>query len=433
MSSNTWKTFSTSFLPSGFIFIAALGFLRPQGLPTWLHQPIAAMPYIILVFGLIFGWYFSHIRMILSLLALTLTDRALFLFPMTGSDPNAFSHTIFSTSAFLLPLNLLAFSLLKDDSTSTIRGAIRLLAVLVQPFLVLWLCQPEQQDIAAIFRLNYLSGIPTNWTPIPQAAVLVYVVAGLMHLMRFVLRRDPFDGGSMWALAAVFFAFHGQQFGWQPTNFFSTAGLILFVTLIQSSYQRTYRDDLTGIAGRLAYEEAKAQLGKQFAIAVLSIDQLKTHANTMGKSVAEQILKRVAQKVHAACQDGRVFRISGEELTLLFPNHSAVETLAVLEQLRKTVEGTSFYLRGRERVWEDSRGTKQPGRKDQELPVSVSIGVADKAAETATLSLVVKSAYRALYDAKSAGGNVVKRGVVTTESIRRSTGSSGRIVASSEY
>jgi diguanylate cyclase (GGDEF)-like protein len=433
MSSNTWKTFSAFFMPSGFIFIAALGFLRPQGLPTWLHQPIGGLPYIVLVFGLIFGWYFSHIRMILSLLALTLTDRALFLFPMTGSDPNALSHTIFAASAFLLPLNLLAFSLLKVDSISTIRIIIRLLAVVVQPVLVLWLCQPEQQDIAAMFRLTYLSGIPTNWTPIPQAALLVYFVAGLMHLMRFVLRRDPFDGGSVWALAAVFFAFHGQQFGWQPTNFFSTAGLILFVTLIQSSYQRTYRDDLTGIAGRLAYEEATAQLGKQFAIAVLSIDQLKTHANTIGKSVAEQILKRVAQKVHAACQDGRVFRISGEELTLLFPNHSAVETLAALEQLRKTVESTSFYLRGRERIWEDSRGTKQPGRKDQELPVSVSIGVADKAAETATLSLVIKSAYRALYDAKSAGGNVVKRGVVTTEPIRRSTGTSRRIVASSEY
>ncbi|HEX9155033.1 MAG TPA: GGDEF domain-containing protein [Nitrospira sp.] len=433
MSSNAWKTFLALVMPGGFIFIAAIGFLRPQGLPAWLHQPISALPYIVLVFGLIFGWYFSHTRMILSLLALTLTDLALCFFPMAGNDPNPLSQTIFSASAILLPLNLLAFSLLKDDSILTIRGLFRLLAVLVQPFLVLWLCYPEQQEIAATFRQAYLTWVPMNWTPIPQAALLVYLVAGLMQLIRFVVHRDPFDGGSVWALATVFFAFHGQQFGWQATNFFSTAGLILFVALIQSSYQRTYRDDLTGIAGRLAYEEATAQLGKQFAVAVLSIDQLKPYANTLGRSVAKQILKLVAPKVQAACHDGRVFRISGEELTLLFPNHSAVETLAILEQIRKTVEGASLYLRGQERVWEDSRRTKQPGRKDRELPLSVSIGVAEKAAESATLSLVIKSAYRALYDAKLAGGNVVKRGAIVTEPVRRSAGTSGRMVANSKY
>lgn len=433
MPSHLWKTFLALVTPGGFIFIAALGFLRPQGLPTWLHQPIAALPYIVLVFGLIFGWYFSHTRMILSLLVLALTDRALFLFPMTGNDPNPLGHTIFSASAFLLPLNLLAFSLLKDTSISSIRGFIRLLAVLVQPFLVLWLCYPEQQDMADTFRQAYLTWVPVNWTPIPQAALLVYLVAGLMQFIRFVVHRDPFDGGSVWALAAVFFAFHGQQFGWQATNFFSAAGLILFVTLIQSSYQRTYRDDLTGIAGRLAYEEATAQLGKQFAVAVLSIDQLKPYANTLGRSVAEQILKLIAPKVQAACHEGQVFRLSGEELTLLFPNHSAVETVAVLEQVRKTVASTSLYLRDHKRVWEDSRGTKQPGRNDRELPLSVSIGVADKAAEPATLSLVIKSAYRALYDAKSAGGNVVKRGAVAAESVRRSSGSSGRMVANNEH
>src|SRR5512139_3754527 len=84
MSSNTWKTFLALVMPGGFIFIAAIGFLRPQGLPAWLHQPISALPCIVLVFGLIFGWYFSHTRMILSLLALTLTDRALCFFPMAG-------------------------------------------------------------------------------------------------------------------------------------------------------------------------------------------------------------------------------------------------------------------------------------------------------------------------------------------------------------
>ncbi|HEY6085279.1 MAG TPA: hypothetical protein VIU63_07765, partial [Nitrospira sp.] len=52
-------------LPGGFVLLAAAGFLRPHGLPPWLQQPISAFPYIVLAFGVIFGWYLSSVRMML--------------------------------------------------------------------------------------------------------------------------------------------------------------------------------------------------------------------------------------------------------------------------------------------------------------------------------------------------------------------------------
>lgn len=427
------RTILAFLLPGGLIFFAAVGFLRPQGLPLWYQQPVAALPYFVLGFGLIFGWYFSSARMLLSLMSLALADQALILFPVIGNDPASMNHTVFAAATFLLPMNFLAFTILKAEAIDTIRGAIRLVPILIQPFLVLWLCYPEQQDLAAVLQMSYVSWVSTSWTPIPQAALLAFFVAGTMHVTRFALRREPMDGGATWALAAIFLAYHCTQFGWQPTNFFSTAGLILFVALVQSSYQRTYRDDLTGIAGRLAYEEATAQIGKQSAIAVLAIDQLKSYAGTHGKSVVEQILKLVAPKVQAACQGGRVFRVSGEELTLLFHNQSAMEALVVLDNVRKVIASTSLFLRGRDRVWEDRRGTRSPGTKDRELPITVSIGVADKSSDEASLSLVIKSAYRALYEARAAGGNAAKRGTVTIEPVRRPYGNSGRIIANGEY
>ena len=59
--------------------------------------------------------------------------------------------------------------------------------------------------------------------------------------------------------------------------------------------------------------------------------------------------------------------------------------------------------------------------------------MAEKLNDSATLSLVIKSAYRALYEAKGIGGNVVKRGFVEIDSPRRSHAGSGRIVANGEY
>jgi len=433
MLSPLWKSFLAVFFPGGLIFLAAIGFLRPLGLPMWLQQPIAALPYIVLTFGLIFGWYFASSRMILSLLVLALADRALTLLPTTGADQETVRQTIVAITAFLVPLNLLAFSILKEDSLLTLRGLMRLLLVLVQPVLLLWLCRPDQHDLASSFTWEYIPLRYMDWTPIPQPALVAFAVAMLLHVIRFTLHRDPLEGGAIWALCAIFVAYHTSPYGWQPTNFFMAAGLILFVTLLQSFYQRAYRDELTGIPGLLAYEEAIGQLGKRFSLAVIGIDQLSQYANTHGKPVSEQILKLVAPRVQAACFDGHVFRTTGEELTVLFPGKSATETLVTLETVRKTIEAIGLFLRGRDRVWETQRGTKKAGSRDQALPITLSIGVAEKLSDSATLSLVIKSAYRALYEAKGIGGNVVKRGPVASAPARRSHAESGRIVPNGEY
>jgi diguanylate cyclase (GGDEF)-like protein len=433
MLSLLWKSIRAVLFPGGLIFFIAIGFLRPLGLPLWLQQPIAALPYIVLTFGLIYGWYFASSRMTLSLLVLALADRALVLLPTTDAEQAALSETIIAITAFLVPLNLLAFSLLKEDSHSTLRGVTRVLLVLVQPFLLLWLCLPDQHDLASSFTREFIPSPYMEWTPIPQPALFAFATALLLHVMRFALHRDPLEGGAIWALIAIFVAYHTSRYGWQPTNFFMAGGLILFVTLVQSFYQRTYRDELTGIPGCLAYEEAIGQLGKRFSVAVISIDQLTQYANIHGKPVSEQILKLVAPRVRAACSGGQVFRTTGEELTVLFPGKSTTEALSTLETIRKTTEAVTLLLRGRDRVWEKQRVTQKTGSHDRALPITLSIGVAEKLSDGATLTLVIKSAYRALYEAKGIGGNVIKRGVVAIDPVRRSQTGSGRIIASGEY
>ena len=433
MLSLIWKSILAVLFPGGLIFLIAIGFLRPQGLPIWLQQPIAALPYIVLTFGLVFGWYFASSRMILSLLVLALADRAMVLFPSTDADQAGLSQTIVAITAFLVPLNLLAFSIFKEDSLTTLRGLSRILLVLVQPFLLFWLCLPDQHDLASSFTREYVPSLYTEWTPIPQPALFAFATAMLLHFIRFALRRDPLEGGAIWALVAIFVAYHTSRYGWQPTNFFMTGGLILFVTLFQSFYQQTYRDELTGIPGRLAYEEAIAQLGKRFSVAVISIDQLTQYANIHGKSVSQQILKLVAPRVHAACSGGQIFRTTGEELTVLFPGKSTTEAMSTLETIRKTTEAINLILRGPDRVWQKERVTQKTGSRDQALPITLSIGVAERVNDSATLTLVIKSAYRALYEAKGVGGNVVKRGGAAIETVRRSHAGSGRVVTSGEY
>jgi diguanylate cyclase (GGDEF)-like protein len=429
-----WKSLLALLFPGGLILLLAIGFLRPQGLPMWLQQPIAALPYIVLTFGLIFGWYLASSRMILSLLVLTLADQALVLLPTTETDQETVRQTIVAITAFVVPLNLLAFSILKEGSLLTFRGLMRLLLVLVQALLLFWLCLPNQHDLAtSLFAGAFISPLFTEWTPIPQPGLAAFSTALLLHGVRFVLHRDALEGGAIWALIAIFVAYHTSRYGWHPTNFFMTAGLILFATLVQSFHRQTYRDALTGIPGRLAYDEAIGQLGKRFSVAIIGIDQLTQYANVHGKSVSEQIFKQIAPKVLAVCTSGQVFRTTGEELTVLFPGKSTTEALSVLDTIRKSIEAVSLFLRGGERVWEKERVTQKTGPRDQALPITLSIGVAEKLNDSATLTLVIKSAYRALYEAKGAGGNVVKRGIEENVPVRRTPTGTGKVSSMSEY
>lgn len=419
-------------VPGGLIFLAAMALLRPHGLPPWVQGPVHAFPLVVLAFGLFFGWYLSSSRLILSLIVLSVADRGLALLPAAGQPGESAHHVMFSALALLLPLNLMALSLIKEEAMSSWRGAVRLPLVLIQPVLVLWLAQPGQAWIAHSLQQPLLPVLNTSWTALPQLALLAFSGAVCLIGVRFALNRNPLDSGIFWTVIASFVAVQGFHHGWMPTNFFSAAGLILFVTLLQASHQEIYRDELTGVPGKVAYDQAVAGLGNKYVLAVVGIDQLKQYGNQHGKSVSEQILRLIAPKVMAAAGIGKVHRLAGEEFTVLFPKKSATETLVDLGAIRKVVEETQLYLRGPDRVWEGG-GTARAKSRDVALPATVSIGVAESGGARSSLALVTKAAYRALYEAKGEGGNRVKRGAVSADVPKVSSDAAGRIVAYSEF
>jgi diguanylate cyclase (GGDEF)-like protein len=419
-------------VPGGLLFFAALALLRPHGLPPWVQGPVSAFPFIVLAFGLFFGWYLSSSRLILSFIVLSVADRSLALLPPMDQPIDSAHRVMFSALALLLPLNLMALSIMKEEAMSTWRGALRLAVVVIQPILVLWLAQPGQAWIAHSLQQPLLPILNTSWTELPQPALVAFSGAVLLIGIRFALNRKPFDSGIFWTVIASFVAVQGFHHGWMPTNFFSAAGFILFVTLLQASHQEIYRDELTGVPGKLAYDQAVAGLGKKYVVAVVGIDQLKQYANQRGRPVSEQVLCLVARQILAATGAGRVFRLAGEEFIVLYPRKAVTDTLVDLGAIRKSVEVTALYLRGRDRVWERGAAASLKAT-DEPLPVTVSIGVAETGIDKSTIELVTKAAYRALYEAKGEGGNRVKRGTIVAETKKIVPAHTGQIVAYHDF
>ncbi len=415
MGASVWKLVCSFVMPGGLILLLALGFLRPNGLPGWLQPFIGIFPLITLTFGLLFGWLFDRSRIVLAIFVLTLADRVLWLLADGGAATTEVGRVVFQFVALLLPLNLLALSLIREDSLVTQRTGICAALMLLQPLLLIGLYRPEPSAFAASLEFAYVDRALTGWTPIAQPALLASGTALALQASRFIVCRNAIESGLVWAMMAVFIALQGTQYGWKPTNFFATAGLILIITLLEASYKATYVDETTGLPGRQAFDTALKELERHCSVAVIEIDQLNSYNSAHGLAASGQILRLVAAAIAGLSLSGQVYHLAGENFAVLFPGKSSGETLADLERIRKAVETLDLVLRRKDQICKRRDHRTGTDSTPKELPVTISIGVADRHDASIPPDVVIRRAYRAWYRAKVEGGNLVRRGTLAQE------------------
>ncbi len=222
-----------------------------------------------------------------------------------------------------------------------------------------------------------------------------------------MLRSSAIEAGFFWALVSAFVALHGIRLGWLPANFLATGGLALIWGLVATSYRMAYHDDLTGLPGRRAMNEALLQLGSRYAMAMVDVDHFKRFNDTYGHDVGDQVLRMVASRLGEISGGGKAFRYGGEEFSVIFPNKSTEEAAPHLEALRRAVAASRFVVRSSKRPRKKPPTPKPSVGSRKEVSVTVSIGVADCADRGTGPQQVLKAADKALYRAKSAGRNRV--------------------------
>ena len=394
---------SSFVFPDSLLVIAALGFLRPGGLPTIMLPIEQAFAYLVLVFGVVLGLYLRHSRILFALLLLTLADRALLHLSAGMAASADVGRIMFNAVALLLPLNLLALSLITERRLLISREFIRLILVLLQVFFVSWIGLPENVDVAASLESSFVDPRYAAWTPLAQPALVAFGAALALQTVRFVSYRNPVDRGFFWALVSAFIALHGTRAGWSPTNFLATAGLILIIAAYAEVYQSTYYDELTGLHGRVALDQALFNLGSRYAVAVIDVDGLKSVNQAHGYAVGDQALRMVATKLAAMPGDGNVFRSDGHRFTAIFRNTSVADAVPHLEKLRQAVAASPITLRTGRNFLRQLFRPAAAGSSPAQLSVTVSIGAAERDERRATQDQVMKASEVALARAKRDG------------------------------
>lgn len=391
-------------VPGGVLLLAATALLHLPALQESLAALLPVYPYALFGGAILLAWRFDRSRLVLALLVLGLADRGLLHFAAGEARTAGTDRIVFNTVALLLPLDLAALSWLSERGLLTARGRVKLGVLVLQLLGAALISRPEFASAAAALDYTLVEADFLRSLALPQPALLAFALAFLLAAIRFILHPTALESGSVWALVAAFLALSAGPVGLVSTIYLTTAGLILVVSLVETSHGMAYGDELTGLPGRRALNEALLKLGDRYAIAMVDIDRFKRFNDEHGHDVGDQLLRMVGSRLAKVSGGGKAFRYGGEEFAVIFPGGSLEDAIPYLEALRKTIEASPFTVRGRRRP---RKAPQKPraGAGLRKVFVTASIGAAEADRRDSTPDRVIKAADAALYRAKKAGRN----------------------------
>ena len=397
-------TFGKQFIPTTVLFALLIWGLNWQKLAIsqWIEQ-LTWLPYTALAVAAIFAVQFGRSRIVFCVLILV------FLLLSPAFQVTLTSHILVSLWVLtawllwrpdkgLLPVNL-GYSLLE----LTLVG-------LATYFLYPILTSLAQQPLTHLYplMLNLGMGISETFTPIEFC---LFVSLSVLCIGRLII--SPTNSN-----VAIFLTFIALVLMFSDKNQYimvtvSTLIAALYVVAIMvDSFNMAYRDELTGIPSRRALNQYVQTLGRKYVVVMSDIDHFKKFNDTYGHDVGDQVLRLVASKLSNVTGGGRAFRYGGEEFTLIFPRKAYNEVIAHVEVLREIIADYPIVLRGHDRPEHPPKTrqkSQQTSNNNKIVHVTCSFGVAQRTTECNDFESIVKQADIALYAAKKAGRNCVKK------------------------
>jgi GGDEF domain-containing protein len=375
-----------SLVAPALIFALAAALVVAGRLPDSFDIVVDALPLVVFGGGVLFGLLTRRYRLVLGVVVLALADAALVNF---GGRETAVAVAV------LLPLNLAVIAWLGPEIPLAGRGAALFGMAFLQAGVVALLHQPALASLTASLEQPLVEADLKIWTALSQIAVLAFVMALGLALVRFLAGgRQPIAVGAVWALVASFLALDELGSGGPARIHFAAAGLLLIVGASRERRRGSHVDDVTGLPARLELNKALQRLGGRYTLARIEIDDFSGFRETCGTDAARRMLRRVATALTKVGGRGRAFYLGEQTFAVVFQRLPQQTATGHLDAVRRVIEASTLEVA----VPEAKRPGKptRPGAAKQTVSVTISVGVAESDGNGADPHKVLRAAEHAL-------------------------------------
>lgn len=378
--------------------LGATGFPKegaPTAAPVWAGVALGAA---VLLAARLRRW-----RLLLAALLASLLWGLSALWAQGGWALPGAGRTLFALFSLTLPVCLGLWGTLRERNPVTRRGLLLWgLPLTVAAFLCAFGARFSELGWGNALAAPGVETLPLPWGGLPWPTLAVTLTSALVLAALAVRRRGAGEAALAWAAVGAALAFGAGRPDGAFALHLAAAAAALALGAVEASRALSYRDELTGLPGRRALEEALAELPGRFAAAMVDVDHFKAFNDQHGHAAGDQALQRVASRLGEVGGGGRPFRYGGEEFAVLFPGRGAKEALPHLEALREALASEPFVVRGKERRRKAGKGPEAPPAIEVHITVSVGLAEGNRGDDPAQ---VLRAADRALYRAKEGGRN----------------------------
>jgi diguanylate cyclase (GGDEF)-like protein/excisionase family DNA binding protein len=159
---------------------------------------------------------------------------------------------------------------------------------------------------------------------------------------------------------------------------------------------RAQTDDMTGLLNHGTFQDwlkKSVEAREAFSLIMLDLDDFKAVNDALGHQAGDLLLADIAKAIVAAGRDtDHVFRYGGDEFALILAGTDAASAVAVAERVRAAVHAVG-----------------RPGSRwaEQEIEISVSIGLATFPTDGLSPESILLAADRACFVAKRSGHGLI--------------------------
>lgn len=170
-------------------------------------------------------------------------------------------------------------------------------------------------------------------------------------------------------------------------------------SLLETLRKLASHDELTGLYNRRAMSRLLSEEAERYqryerpvGLVMLDVDYFKTINDSYGHLVGDDVLRWLARLVHETVRTVDLpARYGGEELAVILPEMNSEQSLKMADRLRRRVAAHPYSFNS--------------GDHHQQIPLTISLGVASLPADATTADNLIAAADRGLYAAKRGGRN----------------------------